>query len=704
MAYNTPLKKLTLVPPKSPNLPIAPVEYAQQYQDQLNNAFRLYFSQIDNVTQALIVPDSGTTADRPASTATIKLQVGQYYFDTTLNSPIYWDGTNWVSSGGSGTGTVTSVGLTLPSIFSVTGSPITTSGILAATLASQSPNTVFAGPSSGSSAAPTFRALTATDIPTINQNTTGTAATATNIAGGTATQIPYQTSAGSTSFIPAPTTATTYLMWNGSGYTWAGGGSGGGGTVTNVSALTLGTTGTDLSSSVANSGTTPVITLNVPTASATNRGALSSADWTAFNGKYSVGGALGTPSSGTLTNCTGYTASNLSGSIGLTTQVTGVLPIANGGTGVSTALAVNVKLFGATGDGITDDRTAIQNAINSISSGVVIFPAGNYLIGNNGSGVGLTLKPNVSLISFEGASVYLLAGANSIKLINYVNPSSSAIESNFVISGINLSSNSKTGCSGIYIDGNTTAARCSYIQISEMRIDGTFSNGIYLKYCANTYMSNLFISLSDIGITLDNCADSDLVNIKVQSGASYGYQVIGGGGAFDEGTRLSNCSANGQNYGMYINGADWGICTGCSFTTAPSGALVTNGTNVHWKFTGCEFAVAGTTPAFAGVNLNSGCSDFIFIGCLISLNTFGIILRGTSHIVNGCHFEADSNVDLYLDGNTRAVVNGNIFTSTGVTQSVIENASNYTNVVGNINNGTITLTGANSASANNITY
>mgnify|MGYP007090487414 CR=1 FL=1 len=54
----------------------------------------------------------------------------------------------------------------------------------------------------------------------------------------------------------------------------------GAGSVTNVSALTLGTTGVDLSSSVANSTTTPVITLNVPTASATNRGALSSADWT----------------------------------------------------------------------------------------------------------------------------------------------------------------------------------------------------------------------------------------------------------------------------------------------------------------------------------------------------------------------------------------------------------------------------------------
>jgi len=70
------------------------------------------------------------------------------------------------------------------------------------------------------------------------------------------------------------------------------------GSVTSVAALTIGTTGTDLSSTVANSTTTPVITLNVPTASATNRGALSSADWTTFNNKQNT---LTNPVTGTGT-------------------------------------------------------------------------------------------------------------------------------------------------------------------------------------------------------------------------------------------------------------------------------------------------------------------------------------------------------------------------------------------------------------------
>jgi hypothetical protein len=65
----------------------------------------------------------------------------------------------------------------------------------------------------------------------------------------------------------------------------------GSGTVTSVAAITLGTTGIDLSSTVANGTTTPVITLQVPTASAANRGALSSADWSTFNAKAPALGA-----------------------------------------------------------------------------------------------------------------------------------------------------------------------------------------------------------------------------------------------------------------------------------------------------------------------------------------------------------------------------------------------------------------------------
>jgi len=66
---------------------------------------------------------------------------------------------------GAASGTVTSVALTVPAEFSVSGSPITTSGTLAVTKANETANTVWAGPTSGSAAAPTFRALISADMP-----------------------------------------------------------------------------------------------------------------------------------------------------------------------------------------------------------------------------------------------------------------------------------------------------------------------------------------------------------------------------------------------------------------------------------------------------------------------------------------------------------------------------------------------------------
>lgn len=68
-------------------------------------------------------------------------------------------------------GTVTSVAVTVPSIFTATGSPITEAGTIAISLATQAANLVFAGPGTGADAAPTFRALVAADVPALDEGT-----------------------------------------------------------------------------------------------------------------------------------------------------------------------------------------------------------------------------------------------------------------------------------------------------------------------------------------------------------------------------------------------------------------------------------------------------------------------------------------------------------------------------------------------------
>ena len=177
---------------------------------------------------------------------------------------------------------------------------------------------------------------------------------------------PLSYSAGTLSIPVATSSANGYL----SSTDWTTFNSKGSGTVTSVAALTLGTTGTDLSSTVANGTTTPVITLNVPTASATNRGALSSTDWSTFNNKQAVSAPVTKTAdftvaatdlwlinnkSGSTCTATLPTASSYSGRIlhfqnyqaqTLVSASSNVVPLAGGAAGTSILLA-------STGDSAT---------------------------------------------------------------------------------------------------------------------------------------------------------------------------------------------------------------------------------------------------------------------------------------------------------------------------------------------------------------
>jgi hypothetical protein len=88
---------------KAPALALTPTQFSQIHFDLFNAQLRVYFNTVDaanaqtqQVINTLLTPSSGTTASRPST----DLQVGQFYFDTTINRPIWWDGTNWINAAG----------------------------------------------------------------------------------------------------------------------------------------------------------------------------------------------------------------------------------------------------------------------------------------------------------------------------------------------------------------------------------------------------------------------------------------------------------------------------------------------------------------------------------------------------------------------------------------------------------------------------
>lgn len=70
---------------------------------------------------------------------------------------------------------------------------------------------------------------------------------ATNIAGGAANQIHYQSAADTTAFITAPSVSSTFLQWNGTTFVWAAAG----GTTTNALTIGTGLSGTSFNGSAA---------------------------------------------------------------------------------------------------------------------------------------------------------------------------------------------------------------------------------------------------------------------------------------------------------------------------------------------------------------------------------------------------------------------------------------------------------------------
>lgn len=157
---------------------------------------------------------------------------------------------------------------------------------------------------------PTGSAAGLTSFPTLNQNTSGNAATATALATGrtialtgdvTYTSPSFDGTGNVTAAATIATGAVDIAMLSATGTpsgttflrgdnTWATPAGGAG--ITTLNTLTgatqtfaTGTSGTDFA--ISSSGTAH--TFNIPTASASNRGLLSTADWSTFNGKQAAG-------------------------------------------------------------------------------------------------------------------------------------------------------------------------------------------------------------------------------------------------------------------------------------------------------------------------------------------------------------------------------------------------------------------------------
>lgn len=397
-------------------------------------------------------------------------------------------------------------------------------------------------------------------------------------------------------------------------------GAGGGGITTiNPGALTgptvtfaTGTSGTDF----AVSGATNTVTFNLPTASATNRGALSSADWSTFNGKQATvsvtspitltGASIGMVNQGTTTTVLhGNAAGNPAFAAVTSADTTGtftatahnLLSAAHGDT-TAGSVAVGDVITGQTGPKwarLAANATATKMYLQSVSSAT---PSWAQIAYTEVSG---TPTLRYQTVQDEGSNLA------QEPLINFTGTGVTCSDNAGVGTNCNITSGGGTSTAGATLFSTTTLAGPSNTVTETSLLSGTGISGSK-TFAANTFQNGTVLQVEAAGFYSTPAVTVDNLTIRVKCGSTVlASRVISGlvVAATNQAARLylyMHAIGSGASGSLLINT----IAEFTGTTLTASEASMVNTAAVAFDFTtSCAFDV---TAQWAGAQAGESIS------------------------------------------------------------------------------------------------